>query len=93
MALATGSSYSIEEVAAAAAGPLWFQRYHRDREATEMLVHRAKEAGYAAICLTVDSPVPSTRERDTRNAYSRPGFPEMANFVGEQARLRPASHQ
>lgn len=70
-ALPTGSGYSIEEVAEVATGPLWFQLYHFDDEVTEILVKRAKEAGYKAICLTVDTPTPSPKERDIRNKFQR----------------------
>ena len=67
--LPTSSGYSIEEVAEVATGPLWFQLYHQDDEVTEILVKRAKQAGYKAICLTVDTPVGSPKERDIRNLY------------------------
>ena len=40
-------------------------------DVTEMLVHRSEEAGYKAICLTVDIPVPGPKERDQRNQYVR----------------------
>lgn len=68
--LPTSSGYSIEEVAGAASGPLWFQLYHFDDEVTEILVKRAKASGYKAICLTVDTPVASPKERDVRNDYA-----------------------
>ena len=46
-----------------------------DDEVTEILVKRAKEAGYKAICLTVDTPVGSPKERDVRNLYmAQPGL-------------------
>ncbi len=67
--LPTGSGYSIEEVANVATGPLWFQLYHFDDDVTELLVTRAKAAGYKAICLTIDTPAPSPKERDVRNAH------------------------
>ena len=69
MALPTSSGYGIEEVAEAATGPLWFQLYHFNDEVTEILVTRAKAAGYKAICLTVDTPSPSPKERDVRNRF------------------------
>ena len=73
--LPTSSGYSIEEVAEVATGPLWFQLYHQDDEVTEILVKRAKQAGYKAICLTVDTPVGSPKERDVRNLYmAQPGL-------------------
>ena len=74
-ALPTGSGYSIEEVAEVATGPLWFQLYHFDDEVTELLVTRAKAAGYKAICLTIDTPAPSPKERDVRIDHERtPGL-------------------
>ncbi|MSQ05977.1 MAG: alpha-hydroxy-acid oxidizing protein [Dehalococcoidia bacterium] len=78
MMLSTSSHYSMEEVAGVATSPLWFQLYHRGYELTEMLVHRAEEAGFRAIVLTVDTPVPSPKERDQRNRYENP-FP-LGNF-------------
>ena len=87
MALSIASNYSMEEVAAAATGPLWLNLFHRGYDLIEMLVRRAEEAGYAAICLTVDTPLPGPKERDMRNRYRRPWGLELANFVGEQAGL------
>lgn len=53
--LSNASSYSIEEVADAASGPLWFQLYFfQDREINRTLIRRAEQAGYSAIILTVD---------------------------------------
>lgn len=72
-ALSTVSSYSIEEVAAVATGPLWFQLYTlRNLEATKALVERAQKAGYTALCITVDTAVRGKRERDLRNKVSLP---------------------
>ena len=78
MMLSTSSNCSIEEVAEAATGPLWFQLYHRGNALTEMLVHRAEEAGFKAIVLTIDTPVPSPKERDLRNQFER--TLELGNF-------------
>ena len=81
MTVSTVSSYSMEEVSQAASGPLWFQLYHRSVEFTEMLVRRAEEAGFKAICLTVDIPMRSPQERDNRTSsinYLGP-FP-LGNF-------------
>jgi isopentenyl diphosphate isomerase/L-lactate dehydrogenase-like FMN-dependent dehydrogenase len=86
MMLSTSCNYSMEEVAEAATGPLWFQLYHRGYDLTEMLVHRAEEAGYKAVCLTVDTPVPSPKERDLRNRFMR--TLELGNFRGQ---ARPKS--
>ena len=89
MMLSTSSSYSLEEVSEAATGPLWFQLYHRGYEFSEMLVHRAEEAGFKAICLTVDTPVASPKERDIRNGYVREH--PLGNFRGMPDREAEAS--
>ena len=80
MMLSTSSNYSMEEVSEAATGPLWFQLYHRGYHFSEMLVHRAEEAGFKAIVLTVDTPLPSPKERDLRNHFQREF--ELGNFRG-----------
>ena len=87
LALSTYVKYNIEETAAAATGPLWFQLYHRGYDLSEMLVRRAEEAGYAAICLTVDTPGPGTKERDLRNEYAAPPDERVGNFLGAKAGL------
>ena len=83
MMLSTSSNYSMEEVSDAASGPLWFQLYHRGWHFTEMLVRRAEEAGFKAIVLTVDTPLPSPKERDLRNRYQREN--DLGNFRGMDA--------
>ncbi|MGH8928452.1 MAG: alpha-hydroxy acid oxidase [Acidimicrobiia bacterium] len=72
-ALSTLGTRSIEEVAATGASRLWFQVYvWRDRELVADLVKRAAEAGYEAICLTVDTAVLGRRERDVRRGFTLP---------------------
>ena len=78
MMCSTNSNCSMEEIAAASTGPLWFQLSHRGYDLTENLVKRAEASGFRAIVLTVDAPFPSPKERDTRNRYERPG--EYGNF-------------
>jgi isopentenyl diphosphate isomerase/L-lactate dehydrogenase-like FMN-dependent dehydrogenase len=80
-ALSTLSSAAIEEVAAAASGPRWFQLYmHAERAVTARFVERAADAGYSAILLTVDLPKTGRRERDIRNAFSLPDGLRYANL-------------
>ena len=69
--LSTISSVPMEEVAAAApGGPRWFQLYApADRGACRELVERAVAAGYAAVAVTVDLPLPGNRERDLRSGF------------------------
>jgi 4-hydroxymandelate oxidase len=79
----TLATTSLEDVAAAAPGaPRWFQLYvHKDRDFTARLVDRAKNAGYRAIAVTVDTPVLGRRCADVRNAFALPEGMVMANLV------------
>jgi L-lactate dehydrogenase (cytochrome) len=71
--LSTLSTRSIEEVAAASAGPKWFQVYvWRDRGLVKEMIGRAATAGYEALVLTVDTAVLGRRERDVRRGFSLP---------------------
>ena len=55
--VSTRASRPLEDIAAAATGPWWFQAYvMRDRGLTEALVERAADAGASAVVLTVDTP-------------------------------------
>jgi isopentenyl diphosphate isomerase/L-lactate dehydrogenase-like FMN-dependent dehydrogenase len=61
------SQLSLEEIAAAAEGPKWFQLYiPADRGFARELLQRAKAAGYKAIIVTADVDVTSNRERSMR---------------------------
>lgn len=73
-ALTTMSTVSIEDVAAASGdGTRWFQLYlMRDRGLTRELVRRAKDAGYRALVVTVDTPVVGQRVRDLHNGLTIP---------------------
>ncbi|HXO19812.1 MAG TPA: alpha-hydroxy acid oxidase [Thermoanaerobaculia bacterium] len=84
MILSTLSNTPVEEVVAAASGPVWFQLYvYRDRRATEGLVRRAEAAGCRAIVLTVDAPMLGRRERDVRNRFRLPPGLAVANLMPE----------
>jgi 4-hydroxymandelate oxidase len=81
MCLSIMSTVSLEEVAAAASGPLWLQTYiFKDRSLTVDLAARAKAVGYRALVLTVDTPVLGRRERDSRNQFELPAGIEMRNL-------------
>jgi len=83
MGLSTASSYSIEEVAEVATGPLWFQLYFfKNRELTQILMRRAQNAGYTAMVLTVDNLGARSREREYRYAYTLEYKRLLKNFVG-----------
>jgi L-lactate dehydrogenase (cytochrome) len=89
-ALSTMGTTSVEELAAAVPeGRLWFQLYlWRDREASRDLVERARAAGYEALVLTVDTPVPGRRLRDERNGLTIP--PALSARTLVDGALHPA---
>jgi 4-hydroxymandelate oxidase len=90
--LSTLGSASIEEVAAASSGHLWFQLYVlKDRGVTAELVARATSCGYGAVVVTVDSPVPGRRWRDIRNGFALPENIEYRNLGGVLARSASSS--
>ncbi len=67
----TVSICSVEEVAAAASRPPWFQLYvMKDRGYAQDLMARAQAVGCHVLMLTVDLPVVGARYRDTRNGLS-----------------------
>ena len=77
----TLSTCALEDVAAAADGPKYFQLYvYKDRALTQDLVARAESSGYKAIVLTVDTPMLGRRERDVRNRFTLPAGISMKNF-------------
>jgi L-lactate dehydrogenase (cytochrome) len=81
--ISTASSWSIEEIAAEATGPLWFQLYlWRSREVIGALVRRAKESGCQALVVTVDVVVNAKRPRDHRNGMSIPPQVTLRNVGG-----------
>ena len=79
--VSTYATVSLEKIAKAASGPLWMQLYvNPDRTFTRELVRRAEAAGYAALCLTVDSPVFGTRNREQRAGFSLPPGVRLENL-------------
>jgi 4-hydroxymandelate oxidase len=83
MVLSTLSTQSLEDVAMVRRQThQWFQLYiHRDRALTKALVQRATDAGFSALCVTVDAPMLGTRERDRRNQLTLPPHLELANLA------------
>jgi 4-hydroxymandelate oxidase len=95
MVLSTLSNTSVEDVAKAAAKPLWFQLYiYKDRKATKDLIQRVEQSGFTALVLTVDAPLIGIRECDERNEFRLPrrlsvqnmnisGFGKVTSFSGQ----------
>lgn len=64
MVVSSVSSFPLDQISAAAEGPLWFQLYvHQDLDLARERVERAVDAGCRAICWTVDAQYSSLRER------------------------------
>lgn len=71
--LSTMGTTRLEDLAAAVPVPMLFQIYvFKDRGLTREFVSRCREAGYAGLCLTVDTPVAGNRLRDRRSGLSLP---------------------
>jgi L-lactate dehydrogenase (cytochrome) len=92
--LSTLSTTSIEDVAAASDGPKLFQLYmFDDRGFSEELIQRAKDSGYVALALTVDTPVAGNRERDFIYGFSAPPrsrLRQIASFLRHPRWLKRA---
>lgn len=66
--LSTLSGCRLEAVKAATNGPAWYQLYLvGGHDAARAGMARAREAGFSALVVTVDTPVAGLRERDIRN--------------------------
>src|SRR6186713_2016156 len=92
LTLSTFSVTPIEDVVAAAAGPVWFQLYvYKDRSASEALVRRVEAAGCTALELTADAPILGRRERDVRNNFSLPEGLWAPNLTADGTLPLPAS--
>jgi isopentenyl diphosphate isomerase/L-lactate dehydrogenase-like FMN-dependent dehydrogenase/predicted DNA-binding transcriptional regulator YafY len=86
MGVSTFAHRSLEEIAQAARGPLWFQLYmYRDLDVTGEIVRRADAAGYRAIALTVDTPRLGNRERDRHHTLETATVAHVANFRALEA--------
>jgi 4-hydroxymandelate oxidase len=91
MVISTLSTTAIEEVAAAAEGPKWFQLYiYKDRGATADLIRRAEASGCRALVLTVDAQVWGRREADVRNNFRLPDGLTVANLAEHAKETFPA---
>ncbi len=70
--LSTISGHKMEDVRAATKGSAWFQLYLvGGRAAAEGGIERARNAGFNALVVTIDTPVAGMRERDFRNGMSQ----------------------
>ncbi|SIT81591.1 L-lactate dehydrogenase (cytochrome) [Yoonia rosea] len=88
-ALSTVASQLPEDVGPHAGPHAWFQLYPpRDPGIRDDLLKRARDSGFTAIVLTVDVPVASRRERQTRGGLTQP--PKLTPRLAIQAAQCPA---
>lgn len=70
--LSTLSGCRLEDVKHASAGPVWYQLYLLGgRDVASSAIARAREAGFSALVVTIDTPVSGLRERDVRNGVTQ----------------------
>lgn len=87
--LSTVAATSPEDVAPHLGDHGWFQLYPpRDPEIRTDMLARAKAAGFTTLVLTVDVPVASRRERQTRSGLTSP--PKLTPRLMAQVAMRPA---
>lgn len=81
--LSTASTSLLEDVRAASDGELWLQLYvQRERRIAENMMARAREAGFHALMLTVDTMVHGKRDHDVRNGFRMP-VPWTPRLLGD----------
>jgi L-lactate dehydrogenase (cytochrome) len=67
------ATVSIEEIGRLIATPKMFQLYvHKDKGLNYSMIERAREAGFEALTLTVDTAVGGNRERCLRTGFTSP---------------------
>ncbi|MCC0047337.1 MAG: alpha-hydroxy-acid oxidizing protein [Rhodobacteraceae bacterium] len=87
--LSTVASRTPEDLAPVLGDHGWFQLYPpRDPEIRKDMLNRARAAGFGALILTVDVPVASRRERQTRSGLTQP--PRLTPRLLAQVARRPA---
>ncbi|HLZ48098.1 MAG TPA: alpha-hydroxy acid oxidase [Candidatus Limnocylindria bacterium] len=101
VSVSTITTCSHAEIAAAGGGPRWLQLYVlADKQRTLDHIAEAREAGYSALALTVDTPYLGRRERDLRLGflipadlplpYVRGNDPAIAETMAMHFRMSPS---
>jgi len=82
--VSTNTTVAIEELAAVAKAPLWFQLYfQKDRTFTQELIERLETAGCQSLCVTVDTPVLGVRTRQLRADFRLPPELKLPHSLGQ----------
>ena len=88
LCVSTVTTSAHDEVAGVGDAPRWLQLYVlNDRQRTLDHVAAAREAGYSALALTVDSPYLGVRERDLRLGFEVPADLPLPYVKGLDANL------
>ncbi len=101
MCVSTITTSSHAEISTAGAAPRWLQLYVlADKQRTLDHIAEAREAGYSALALTVDTPYLGRRERDLRLGflippeiplpYVRGNDPAIAETMAMHFRMSPS---
>lgn len=85
MILSSYTSKRVEEIAAHAPSPFWFQLYMQERTRTRDLIAQVVAAGCTGICLTVDTPTLGARDRMVRSGFTYPTLPYRTTEPGDNA--------
>ncbi|ETN41304.1 uncharacterized protein HMPREF1541_03239 [Cyphellophora europaea CBS 101466] len=85
MGLSSFSTTTLEDVRTASGNiPNILQLYlFENRQHSSKLIQRAKQAGYKAVVLTVDTPLLGRRNLEIRNQFHLPSHLKIANFADE----------
>ncbi len=87
--LSTVATKAPEDIKDDLGAHAWFQMYPpRDETIRQDMLNRAKRSGFSTLVLTVDVPVASRRERQTRSGLTNP--PRLTPRLLAQVALRPA---
>lgn len=83
MGLSSFATKTLEEVAEASGdNPHVLQLYlFEEREHSRKLIRRAKQAGFKAVFLTVDTPMLGRRNLEIKNQFKLPKVYKVANFA------------
>lgn len=89
MIVSTATTTPITDIANVATEPLWFQLYvQSDRAFTLDLVQQVEQAGFEALCVTVDTPTIGIRDRMVRAKFELPAGVSAPHLYDVSQRLR-----
>lgn len=87
-AMSTVATQTPEDIAPYLGPNAWFQMYPpRDKDFRLDMMARARAAGFNTLIMTVDVPVASRRERQTRGGLTQP--PRLTGRLALQAAIKP----